>query len=87
MKGMATKGKQTPVQTYRTLQVSLVSPVIWKSWVLSKCWFKGARKIQIGTYMVIESYHFLNNIFVNGWEQGTGNELHVNYCKGIHKDL
>lgn len=37
--------------------------------------------------MVIESHHFLNNIFVNGWEQSTGNELHVNYRKGIHKDL
>lgn len=37
--------------------------------------------------MVIESYHFLNNTFVNGWEQSTGNELHVNYRKGIHKDL
>lgn len=43
--------------------------------------------MQIGTYLVVESNHFFNNIFVNGWKQSTGNELHVNYCKGIHKDL
>lgn len=43
--------------------------------------------MHIGTYLVVESNHFFNNIFVNGWKQSTGNELHVNYCKGIHKDL
>lgn len=43
--------------------------------------------IHVGTYLVVESNHFFNNTFVNGWKQSTGNELHVYYCKGIHKDL
>lgn len=43
--------------------------------------------MHISTYLVVERNHFFYNIFVNGWKESTGNELHVYYCKGIHKDL
>lgn len=43
--------------------------------------------MHISTYLVVESNHFFNNIFVNGWKQSTGNELHVYHRERIHKDL